>query len=345
MWTAIEDWTAVHRPTIRDTLAPGASPTALAAFVVQTQQELPDVAKLIWSVHDGQTLAFDDALFRGDEAAVKQHAHQVYDGLFGGYAVYSHSVCTRLHPLRTIAERAAQDGRRVTVASSWNDAKPVLLDLTDGSVSVTDGRIPCAPLAAGGDGILRWMEEYARRLTTGMYEAEPLFPGRPETIGISLFPRTGPQVSVAVTRGIEAAASAVFVPEDRRSGFAYSIRLRVVDGEALGHPGAQLALRHWRIEDGAGHAHEVHGEGVIGKFPVLRLGGFRDDEQGEVGPEVEGSFVYQSCTGPLRRIPPGTGQFGGTLDFVAGTLEEPLDNAPFAVTVAPFPIAVPDFIF
>jgi len=66
----------------------------------------------------------------------------VYDGLFGGYAVYSHSVCTRLHPLRTIAERAARDGRRVTVASSWNDAKPVLLDLTDGAPATPPPPLP-----------------------------------------------------------------------------------------------------------------------------------------------------------------------------------------------------------
>ena len=34
----------------------------------------------------------------------------------------------------------------------------------------------------------------------------------------------------------------------------------------------QLMTRHWFITDGRGEVHEVRGEGVVGKQPVLRPG-------------------------------------------------------------------------
>ena len=53
-----------------------------------------------------------------------------------------------------------------------------------------------------------------------------------------------------------------------------------------------------------GHVDRVDGEGVVGKFPVLRVGGYRNDQQnryGNVGKGkgwTDGTFVYQSCSGP-----------------------------------------------
>ena len=41
---------------------------------------------------------------------------------------------------------------------------------------------------------------------------------------------------------------------------------------------AQLRSRHWRIQR-RGETDAVHGDGVVGKFPLLREGGWRDDEQ------------------------------------------------------------------
>lgn len=54
----------------------------------------------------------------------------------------------------------------------------------------------------------------------------------------------------------------------------------------------------------AGQVKHVNGTGVIGKYPVLREGGYRDDMQGRSekvrpGQECEGEFVYQSCSGSL----------------------------------------------
>ncbi|GJP32990.1 hypothetical protein CLOM_g17568 [Closterium sp. NIES-68] len=68
------------------------------------------------------------------------------------------------------------------------------------------------PHVAGGDGMLRWLEEYASRLTHGWYSVQAIvgdFPAK----GICLFPDKPPLCSMAVTRGVCVRASALFVPE------------------------------------------------------------------------------------------------------------------------------------
>ena len=65
---------------------------------------------------------------------------------------------------------------------------------------------------------------------------------------------------------------------------------------------AQLRGRHWilRVEDGEDE--HVHGDGVVGRYPLLREGGWREDEQRAryfspttvaPGEEMEGTFIYQ----------------------------------------------------
>ena len=49
--------------------------------------------------------------------------------------------------------------------------------------------------------------------------------------------------------------------------FAYTVTIRNT-GEVAG----QLISRHWIITDGDGLVHEVRGEGVVGKQPVLQPG-------------------------------------------------------------------------
>jgi uncharacterized protein affecting Mg2+/Co2+ transport len=80
----------------------------------------------------------------------------------------------------------------------------------------------------------------------------------------------------------------------------------------------------------------VRGSGVIGKFPLLREGGWRDDEQdpsGHVQPgnECQGVFAYQSMSEPRD-------SFEGEILFVPGSLAEPTGQ-PFPVTVPRFPLA------
>jgi len=107
-------------------------------------------------------------------------------------------------------------------ASSFNHQKWFLVDTHDGSVVVWSRAQPppCLQLAVPAstegkpDGLLRWMEEYSKRLSDGYYAVATLIPESPGSlIGISLFPTSGAEVSRCVTRGVEVTASCIYMPE------------------------------------------------------------------------------------------------------------------------------------
>ena len=56
-------------------------------------------------------------------------------------------------------------------------------------------------------------------------------------------------------------------PEDNEYLWAYHIQI-----ENQGSETVQLRTRHWLITDANGQTVEVHGEGVVGKQPVLKPG-------------------------------------------------------------------------
>jgi F-box protein 3 len=174
-----------------------------------------------------------------------------------------------------------------------------------------------------------------------------------------------------VSRGVEASASVIFMPEG--SQWTYSIKLRLVPPGEPGHvPAAQrgfetcqLQSRHWAIEPGGSSSgrssgrssssaaspvlEHVRGDGVVGAFPLLREGAHRADQQVEPqfrasrlreGAWADGSYVYQSCSG--QNLPGGS--FGGELTFVPGSLKNPTGE-PFDVVVQPFALDIPDTIF
>ena len=152
---------------------------------------------------------------------------------------------------------------------------------------------------------------------------------------------------------MEAKASVVWWPEQGQS--SYSIQLRILrpdeegglSEEERGFSTCQLKSRHWTIVDGDGHTEHVRGDGVIGKYPLLKVGGYRDDEQNRFGTvgagrQCSGTFVYQSCSGRARGTGPGS--FGGELSFVPGSIKQPT-GAPFDVIVPPFSLDTPLFVF
>ena len=102
----------------------------------------------------------------------------------------------------------------------------------------------------------------------------------------------------------------------------------------------QLESRHWRLGQLDGSFEEVHGPGVVGRFPLLREGGWREDTQIDqrgtiaAGEERDGVFIYQSMSG---RGP--VASFEGEITFVPGSLREP-SGAPFRVAVARFPLTI-----
>ncbi len=299
----------------------------------------------------------------------------------------------------------------LVVAASFNLRKLLMLDASDGRLwlgpanltdasgppdawggrEVYDGetRIPLlravpADTPAGSD-LIAWLSELSSRMHSGIYVAEHIVPLRPETRGVALFPRAGPRLSISTHRGIRIIASAVFCAE--LGMFTYSIRIALLcpgdDGymppEARGFTSAQLHTRHWKITGADGNVDTVDGAGVVGRYPLLREGGWRDDMDsmgsGEVrkGTERSGVFVYQSMSGRGLRAPsarqlaatpastraaepgraslanlPSTarragsigGSFEGEMSFVPGTLKYPdPDGAEFRVPVARFALS------
>lgn len=76
----------------------------------------------------------------------------------------------------------------------------------------------------------------------------------------------------AQTRGVRVTAAPRFMEAESshaqgRYFWAYAIEIVNLSEQTV-----QLMTRHWIITDGRGEVHEVRGEGVVGKQPVLRPG-------------------------------------------------------------------------
>ncbi len=382
-WRVLEDWAAATMPELRATFGPPVSASAFDAFLREV--ELPPhchVAPLraLWAQHDGQhididmKIAIDNEVLEGEAPALSRAdmERQRFLGLVGGYSAYNHAVSVRLLPLRLAAvwTKFLRSRRHelftdlthahVVVAATYNMQKFFLYDTLSGDLLVcparTDAGSPllrAVPAATRrGDDLLAWLAELGRRCATGVYIVELIAPDLACSTGLSLFPRAGPALSRAVTRGVEVVSSALFSPE--QGSCIYSIRIRLLP-EAEGGPSAaergfetcQLHSRHWVLSDDAGRDEQVHGDGVVGCYPLLREGGYRDDRQSRSammnigvpasavreGDECEGTFVYQSMSGRG-----GMRSFGGELTFVPGTYAEPTGEE-FNVVVARFPLS------
>jgi ApaG protein len=76
----------------------------------------------------------------------------------------------------------------------------------------------------------------------------------------------------ALTHGVRVTAAPSFMDAESshaqgRYFWAYAIEIVNLSTQTV-----QLMTRHWFITDGRGEVHEVRGEGVVGKQPVLRPG-------------------------------------------------------------------------
>jgi ApaG protein len=76
----------------------------------------------------------------------------------------------------------------------------------------------------------------------------------------------------ATTRGIRVSVKTFFLPDQSKPAegkffWAYQVKIENQGGETV-----QLLRRTWKITDGRGRTQHVHGEGVVGKQPVLGPG-------------------------------------------------------------------------
>lgn len=82
--------------------------------------------------------------------------------------------------------------------------------------------------------------------------------------------------NVAITREIAVRVAVSYLPEQSNPAlgrwfWSYHIRIENCSGIAV-----QLLARNWKIVDGRGSLHEVHGEGVVGETPLIQPGGSID---------------------------------------------------------------------
>ncbi|XP_021751930.1 F-box protein SKIP16-like [Chenopodium quinoa] len=336
-WDSLKSWLESNFPEVLATLRKGASEEELNDVEKSLKVKLPLPTRLIYRLHDGQE--YSENLL----------------GLIGGYFVYNHLVNVNLLPLRH-AVMESQSIKRdlgfsnaskfIAVASSVKGSEKVFcLNCVNNQLYVgtamlrEDGEmIPCVPDALlksssnqQCDGVLLWLEEHNRRLHSGMItvlEQENLK-------SISQFPEKPPLCSTAVTNGVQVRASAVLVPEQSelvspKFMFAYSIRMSLLpEGckvHGMTYDSCQLHRRRWIIRENEVVMHDVNGEAVIGKYPLLLPG--------------EKEFVYESCSNQQRT----PGSIEGSFTFVPGRLAQPKGD-PFQVEVARFPLVMPDYIF
>ena len=82
--------------------------------------------------------------------------------------------------------------------------------------------------------------------------------------------------NVATTRNISVRVAVSYLseqsdPSSKRWFWSYHVRIENGSDRAV-----QLLSRSWRIVDGLGAVHEVHGEGVVGEMPLIAPGGSYD---------------------------------------------------------------------
>ena len=82
--------------------------------------------------------------------------------------------------------------------------------------------------------------------------------------------------NVATTRGITVRVAVSYLieqsdPSNNRWFWSYHVRI-----ENGADRSVQLLSRSWRITDGHGVVHEVHGEGVVGEMPLIAPDGSFD---------------------------------------------------------------------
>ncbi|KAG0608633.1 hypothetical protein M758_8G121000 [Ceratodon purpureus] len=345
-WDSLRTWTANNFKELASSLAPGATLEELDEAESTLKCKFPPAVRLLYRFCNGQ---------RGEARDV---------GLIGGYSFSHHFVNVHLLSLRQVVNLTDRilppltRNRRIIIAASINLNKFFFLDCEDGNVYVGTRNLPvdgemmvCVPEQASAseeesqDGMLRWLENYAHCLQSGMFQVRT----EQGSQSISLYPDTEPYCTTAVTRGVQVRCSGVFVPElsrveemDDSYWFSYSVRMRLLDpapGQTDALTTCQLSDRHWVIRANDTVVAEVRGRGVIGMYPLLEVG----DEE----------FVYESCTGLRAK----KGSIDGDFTFINRfySPRSPQDSGaghvsssrgpPFQANVARFPLEVPQYIY
>ena len=110
----------------------------------------------------------------------------------------------------------------------------------------------------------------------------------------------------ATTEGIRITVQPVYLDGQsdvlqRKFVFAYFIRIENHSSQMV-----QLMRRHWFIRHSSGRIEEVEGEGVVGKQPTIRPGGFHEYNSycilETLEGAMEGTYLMQRESGDLFRV-------------------------------------------
>lgn len=223
-WEGISSWLATNFPEAKDTLRKGASEAELKLVEDTLELKLPMAMRLLYRFCDGQGTVPRDT---------SEHRRLAPLGIIGGYEFYDHVVNVHLLPLdRVVVETrefeaalGSVKSKRIIVAASYYAEKWFFLDSVDGqlyvgsnNVSINGEAFPCVPHTlirprvddtrdVPQDALLLWLEEYSRRLHSGMIQVRKFRKARV----INLFPEEPPSCSVAITNGVKVWISYLFV--------------------------------------------------------------------------------------------------------------------------------------
>lgn len=349
-WKRIETWTKREIEEVYASLCPGATESELDLTEQDLGHPLPPALRVVYRLHNGQDLLYDRMVDqRRFVGGSRREAHpSLFHGVFGGYAFYDQMVNVRFFSLDRMVRWTelckAQgivpvDSSCVVFAASFNFQKIFVAHCELGLVFVShSSRQTLSQAVPRGedaeDGFLRWLEYFSDQMQNGTFSVKS-FDGSTGSLGISLYPVSGPEYHVRVTEGVQCEASCVYVPELSQTNhhfFSYSIRFRLLSLEeqeekcGTAHEAVQLQDRRWNILDMHGErVDQVSGDGVVGQYPYLKAG----------GPPYE----YQSCTS----VEEGPGFMEGSFGFVVGSISTPRGSR-IEVECPRFELDRPDYI-
>ena len=278
MWKLIEEWCnsgkgrldkmGFLKRDIKQSLTRGLDVTSPSGPFEFEDNDVITALSAVYSFYAGQTI---NALI----------------GLFGGYSAYD-TMCMMewLDYTRRGYSSRLYDRTLVIARDATHSLQNAIIFLAEsGSMLYANRRTPERVRAIRDqedpeDSVLRWFEEYARRISSGYYSIGQIGPSEPY-LSILHYPSVTVTTycSRAVTRGVEVVASSTYHPFSNLADqgmHIYSIRLRLLtsdDGdeyltpEERGFSTCQLHSRHWIItkqnpysSEGTTITEEVKGE-------------------------------------------------------------------------------------
>lgn len=303
-WNIIEDFTKCHCPSIYASLNDGLSEEEIREIEANKLNgcKLPNDLRCSIRIHNGQQL--------------------VSPGLIGSMEISSHSQSESLLELDTAAGALQhRHGLRNCIPVSFcvKTGKGQFMALTheEGhnpgdlfwpSPDRSDDTFDISPMRMhyflSGSSFETWLCKYADQLS------QNCFPVINKEIYKFLFSTS------ATTQGIKVTTTTAFVPElssVKPPMFFFTYRISIsMDPECSELMNkCQLTTRHWYITDANGIKEEVHGNGVVGQYPVMTPGALHEyiscTTFSTPTGVMEGHYVFKYLTKDGRfnvKIPP-----------------------------------------